>query len=128
MELLQQENKLQQVVKLVGPDVLPDTQRIVLETCTMFKNVFLQQNAFDKIDMFSVADKQVKMLRIILSFHQNAAKAIKQGATLVKIKKLPIIHEIAKMKFNISNEELGKLDELHNKVKQSFEELERKYV
>jgi len=128
MELLQQENKLQQVVKLVGPDVLPDTQRIILETCTMFKNVFLQQNAFDKIDMFSVAEKQVKMLRIILSFHENAIKAIKLGSTLIKIKKLPIINEIAKMKFNISNEELDKLDELHNKVKQSFEELDRKYV
>ncbi|MCD6460180.1 V-type ATP synthase subunit A [bacterium] len=128
MDLLQQENKLQQVVKLVGPDVLPDSQRIILETCTIFKNVFLQQNAFDKIDMFSVAAKQVKMLHIILSFHTNALKAIKKGATLVKIKKLPIIHEIAKMKFNISNEELDKLDKLQLALENSFEELDRKYV
>ncbi len=128
MDLLQQENKLQQVVKLVGPDVLPDSQRLVLETCTIFKNVFLQQNAFDKIDMYSVADKQVKMLRIILAFHSGASAAIKKGATLVKIKKLPVIHDIAKMKFTISNDELDKLDGLLKQVQLSFSELDKRYV
>ncbi|MDX9701812.1 MAG: V-type ATP synthase subunit A [Candidatus Auribacterota bacterium] len=128
MDLLQQENKLQQVVKLVGPDVLPDSQRLVLETCTIFKNVFLQQNAFDKIDMYSLAEKQVKMLRIILAFHTGASAAIKKGSTLVKIKKLPVIHEIAKMKFNISNEELDKLDSLLKQVQMAFSELEKHYV
>lgn len=127
MELLLQENKLQQVVKLVGPDVLPDAQRLVLETCTIFKNVFLQQNAYDKIDMFSVVEKQVKMLRIILTFHKLATNVIKKGATLVRIKQLDIMHDIAKMKFTIPNEEFQKLDELHTKIEHTFNELEQKY-
>lgn len=128
MDLLQQENKLQQVVKLVGPDVLPDSQRLVLETCTMFKNVFLQQNAFDKIDMYSVAEKQVKMLRIILAFHNGALAALKKGATLVKIKKQPVLHDISKMKFTIANDELDKLDALLKNVELAFTELEKRHV
>ena len=50
MDLLHREVRLQQVVKLVGPDALPDTQRLILEICTLFKNALLQQNAYDKID------------------------------------------------------------------------------
>ncbi len=127
MELLQQENKLQQVVKLVGADVLPDRQRLILETCTLFKNVFLQQNAFDKIDTFSVVEKQVKMLRIILTFYQCALNVIKKGATLVKIKELDIIHKIVRMKLSIPNDQLNKLDELHDYVEQTFSALGQRY-
>jgi len=62
MELLQKEVRLQQVVKLVGPDALPDSQRFILEVCTLCKNAFLQQNAFDDIDRYSVVEKQLRML------------------------------------------------------------------
>ncbi len=127
MELLQQESKLQQVVKLVGPDVLPDTQRLVLDTATYFKNAFLQQNAFDKIDMYSVVAKQVKMLRIILTFYHSGLKLIKKGATLVKIKQLPILSEMAKMKFSVANEEVEKLDDLLDRMRKTFSELELTY-
>jgi len=65
MELLQKEERLQQIVKLVGADALPDSQNFILEVCNMFKNAFLQQNAFDKIDRYCVVEKQVKMLSCI---------------------------------------------------------------
>ncbi len=119
MGLLQKESKLLQVVKLVGPDVLPDTQRMILETCTLFKNIFLQQNAFDKIDMYCTVKKQVKMLRIILGFHKMGLSMIKNGATLVKVKNMDILRDISKMKFNISNDEIDKLDQLLQKIEQS---------
>lgn len=128
MDLLQQESKLQQVVKLVGPDVLPDTQRLVLETSTYFKNAFLQQNAFDPIDTYSVVDKQVKMLRIILTFHREGLALIKKGATLVRIKQLPILSEMVKIKFSIPNEELERLDDLQQRMEQSFSELGQRYA
>lgn len=123
LDLLQQESKLQQVVKLVGPDVLPDTQRLVLETCTLFKNVFLQQNAFDKIDMFSVVEKQFKMMKIIITFYKGGLNLIKNGFTLVQIKNLSVVRDISRMKFTISNEEVAKLDQIQQKMEQAFNEM-----
>jgi V/A-type H+-transporting ATPase subunit A len=75
MELLQKEVRLLQVVKLVGPDALPDSQRFVIEVCTMFKNAFLQQNAFDDIDRYSTVEKQLMMLTIIKFTVPNEAPA-----------------------------------------------------
>jgi len=127
MELLQAEAKLQQVVKLVGPDVLPDSQRIILETCTLFKNAFLQQSAFDPVDMYSVAEKQVKMLKIIVTFYRRGNEAIKRGATLVKLKKLKIYPEIKKMKFDTPNDQLELLDKIQKRLDRAMNDLEAIY-
>lgn len=120
MDLLQQETKLQQVVKLVGPDVLPDTQRIVLETCTMFKNAFLQQNSFDKIDMYCTPEKQVRMLQIILEFYDLGLANIKKGANIHQIKKLEVTSDIMRMKFSVSNDEVEKIDAIRDKLQNSM--------
>ena len=60
IELLKREQRLSQIVKLIGPDALPDNQRLILLVAEMIKNGFLQQNAYDEIDMFCVPDKQVR--------------------------------------------------------------------
>ena len=120
MDLLQQETKLQQVVKLVGPDVLPDTQRIVLETCTMFKNAFLQQNSFDKIDMYCTPEKQVRMLQIILEYYDLGLANIKKGANIHQIKKLEVTSDIMRMKFSVSNDEVEKIDAIREKLQNSM--------
>ena len=116
IELLQKEAHLQQVVKLVGPDVLPDTQKIILDTCLIFKNAFLQQSAFDAVDTFSVPKKQVKMLKIILIFHKKSLEAIKRGVPLAEIKKSKIYSQIMKMKLTYSNEDSDKLDTLMGEI------------
>ncbi len=121
--LLQKEGKLQQVVKLVGPDVLPDSQRLILEVCNIFKNAFLQQNAFDKIDTFTVAQKQVKMLKVILTFYNKGVEAIKRGALLIQLKKLAVYPEIMKMKFSIPNDKLKDLDDLLIRVEKQIDAL-----
>ncbi|MCB1195320.1 V-type ATP synthase subunit A [bacterium] len=118
LTLLQKESKLQQVVKLVGPDVLPDTQRLILETCMLFKNGFLQQNAFDPIDMYAVVGKQLKMLRIIVQFYRTALAMIKQGSTLVRIKELPLFRQISTMKSTVPNDKLDALDSLYSHLVQ----------
>ncbi|MBU8922488.1 MAG: V-type ATP synthase subunit A [Bacteroidales bacterium] len=123
MDLLQQESKLQQVVKLVGPDVLPDTQRIILETCTMFKNAFLQQNSFDRIDMYCVPEKQVKMLQIILEFYDQGLESIKKGATIHQLKRMEVVSDIMRMKFAVANDEIEKIDELRDKLTRSMERI-----
>ena len=121
--LLQKEERLQQVVKLVGADVLPDSQKLIIEVCTLFKNTFLQQSAFDRIDMYSTVQKQVKMLKIIVTYYRMSAEAIKKGATLIKIKHMKIVNEITRMKLSISNDEVEKLDELQNRLEREMRRL-----
>ena len=120
MNLLQQEGKLLQVVKLVGPDVLPDTQRIVLETCTMFKNAFLQQNSYDAIDMYCTPEKQIKMLRVILDFYELGLDNIKKGANIHQLKKMEVTSDIMRMKFSIRNDEIEKIDDIRDKLSRSM--------
>jgi V/A-type H+-transporting ATPase subunit A len=127
MELLQREVRLQQVVKLVGPDALPDSQRFVIEVCTLFKNAFLQQSAFDDIDRFSTAQKQMKMLSLILTFWRRGAEAIRKGVTLVRLKRLKILQEVIKMKFNLANEDLASFDRLAARLERSLGQLESIY-
>jgi len=127
LDLLQQEGKLQQVVKLVGPDVLPDTQRIVLETCDMFKKAFLQQNSYDRIDMYCTPEKQIKMLRVILDFYELGLECIRKGANIHQLKKMEVYSEIMRMKFSISNDEIEKIDALRDKLRSSIRRIEEMY-
>lgn len=128
LELLQREARLQQVVKLVGADVLPDSQRLILEVCTLFKNTFLQQSAFDRIDMYATVQKQVKMLRIIVTFYRLGLKAIQEGATLIKLRRLKVIPDIARMKFRISNDEIEKLDAIQERLEREMRRLGEIYA
>jgi V/A-type H+-transporting ATPase subunit A len=128
IELLHKEVRLQQVVKLVGPDALPDTQRFVLEVCSLFKNAFLQQNAYDKIDAFSVVRKQAKMLHIIAAYWRRGSAAIKSGVTLVELKKMKVYQEIIKMKFSIPNDDLAGFDKVETHIDRSMNQLEALHV
>ncbi|HOE27498.1 MAG: V-type ATP synthase subunit A [Candidatus Aureabacteria bacterium] len=127
MGLLQQENRLQQVVKLVGPDVLPDSQRIVLETCALFKNSFLQQDAFSARDAYTPAEKQMKMLSLILRFHRLGSRALQKGATLVAVRGLPSYREMMRMRQTVPNDDLSALDRMGEELERSIAELEARY-
>ena len=127
MELLQREVRLQQVVKLVGPDALPDSQRFIIEVCTLFKNAFLQQNAFDDVDRYSTVEKQTKMLDVVLLFWRRGSEAIRRGATLVKLRRMKVYQDIVKMKFTIPNDEPEKLDRLAARLERSLDQLETIY-
>lgn len=124
MDLLHREVRLQQVVKLVGPDALPDTQRFILEVCTLFKNAFLQQNAYDKIDAFSVVQKQARMLHVIVAYWKRGSAVIKDGATLIALKKLKVYQEIVKMKFSIPNDDLSGFDKIEARLERAMDQLE----
>jgi V/A-type H+-transporting ATPase subunit A len=128
MELLQKEVRLQQVVKLVGPDALPDSQRFIIEVCTLFKNAFLQQSAFDDIDRYSIPEKQLKMLQLILLYWHRGMDMIKRGGTLVNIKQMKVLQEITRMKFTISNDDLKAIETLSLKLERSFDQLETLYA
>jgi V/A-type H+/Na+-transporting ATPase subunit A len=124
MRILQTEDELKNIVKLVGPEGLPDKQRLVLEMARVLREGFLQQNALDRVDTFCVPEKQFKMLKIIVEFHQLAERVISKGAPMFKVTQLPVLQEIMRMKTTVENDKTNLLDELQNRMQQSFKELE----
>lgn len=128
LEILQKEDKLQQIVKLVGPDVLPDSQRFILFLAELIKNGFLEQNAFDAIDMFCFPEKQVLLLKILLLIYHRGLRVIEKGAPLVRIREIPVIDRIIRAKSVIPNDNLEGLEKLLNEVNAQFDQLERSYA
>ncbi len=127
LELLKREQRLQQIVRLIGPDALPDTERIILVTAEMIKNGFLQQSAFDDIDMFSEPAKQIMILAMIMSFHERASRIIKSGAPLMKVVNLACREEIVRVKTTYKNEDTAGIAAVELRMNQQLDELERMY-
>ena len=128
LDLLHREVRLQQVVKLVGPDALPDSQRFVIEVCTLFKNAFLQQNAFDEIDRYTTAQKQRAMLELILSYWKRGSAAIRKGVTIVKLRRIKVLNEVVRMKSDIPNDDVRKVERLGARLERSIDQLESIYA
>lgn len=127
MEILSEESRLSQIVKLVGPDALPDEQRIVLETARIIREGFLQQNAMDTVDAFSTIQKQIRMLELMLYFHARATRVIKHGATISVVRNLPVIGTLIRMKTLVENDQLGKMDEIQKTIDEQLNQLEMEY-
>lgn len=123
MDLLQKETRLQQIVKLVGADALPDSQNFIIEVCTLFKNAFLQQNAFDEIDRYCSPEKQIAMMDIIMTYYDEGQAAISKGVPMVKIRRLSVVQDIARMRFNVSNDNVQQIDRLALKLHRSITQL-----
>ncbi len=98
MYLLQKEVELQEIVQLVGPDALPESEKAILEITRMIREDFLQQSAYHEVDSFCSLEKQYWMLRVILAFYDRMSQAMGKGVSLVKILKLPVKTEIGRMK------------------------------
>jgi V/A-type H+-transporting ATPase subunit A len=124
MRILQAEDDLKNIVKLVGPEALPDKQRLILETARIIRLALLQQNALDPIDTYCSPQKQFKMLKIIMDLHKYADRIISKGAPIFKITQLPITGEIMRMKTSITNDKVDQLDDLQNRMQRQLEELE----
>jgi len=108
MYLLQKEVELQEIVQLVGPDALPESEKVILEITRMVREDFLQQSAYHEIDSFCPLEKQYLMLKVILSFYDRASEAMSRGVALNKIMKLPLKAEIGRMK------ELGDVERIRS--------------
>ncbi len=127
LELLKREQRLQQIVRLIGPDALPDTERIILVVAEMIKNGFLQQSAFDDIDMFSVPEKQIMILAMVMSFYRRSSAIIRNGAPLAKIVALPSREEIVRIKTTFDNADLSGILAVETRMNAQLDELERLY-
>lgn len=127
MTLLQREERLQQIVKLVGPDVLPDSQKLILFVAEMIKDGFLAQSAFDENDMYCTPEKQIMLLRLILNFYKKGRDLIQAGVPLTRIRQLGCVAQIIRAKIAYSNKELGKVLELEKSAMEEMDELGKEF-
>ena len=118
--ILQREDTLKEIVRLLGPEALPDEEKLVLEVARMLKIGILQQNSFDKVDTYCGPAKQLKLVRLMVMFYKEAQKALKEGKSLADIRALPIITTLLKAKFEVTDEQISKLDEIEKQLSDSF--------
>jgi V/A-type H+-transporting ATPase subunit A len=127
LDLLKREQRLAEIVRLIGPDALPDEQKLILVTADIIKDGYLQQNSFDAVDMYCVPAKQVRLLELIMEFHERAETCIKLGAPLSKITGTGLKEGLSRLKSTVQNDDLAALDEFEAKMRAALEELERSY-
>jgi V/A-type H+-transporting ATPase subunit A len=128
MDILTEESRLTQIVKLVGPDALPDDERLTLETARLLREGFLQQNALDDVDAYSTIQKQIRLLGLILHFHQRAQRIVKAGALIAVIHDLPVVNTLIRMKALVTNDNLSRLDDIQHEIDEQMDQLEAKYL
>jgi V/A-type H+/Na+-transporting ATPase subunit A len=121
--ILQREDTLKEIVRLLGPEALPDEEKLVLEVARMIKIGILQQNSFDKVDTYCSPQKQLKQVKLMVQFYKNAQKALKEGGSLMDIRAMPILTSLLKAKFEITDEEVSKLDILEKEMTEQFSKL-----
>ena len=111
VSLLTQENSLNEIVKLIGSDVLPDDQKLVLEIARVIRLGFVQQNAFHKEDTYVPMEKQLKMMEVILYLYDKCKKLIAMNMPMSLLRENDIFEKIISIKYDVANNELGKFDD-----------------
>lgn len=123
LRLLQEENALSEIVKLVGEDILPDDQRLVLEIAKVFKNGYLQQNAYHKNDASVSLKKQYEMLKIFNLLYDQSLEAVKKAIPLSIIKNDAMFYKISMMKYNISEDQTELFYSLSREIESYYKEI-----
>ena len=114
--LLSQESSLMEIVKLIGGDVLPDDQKLILEIAKVIRVGFLQQNAFHKDDTCVPMEKQFKMMEIILYLYRKSRSLISMGMPMSVLKEDPIFDQVIAIKYDVPNDNLAMLDDYKKKI------------
>ena len=121
--ILQREDTLKEIVRLLGPEALPDEEKIILEVARMIKIGLLQQNSFDDVDTFCSPEKQFKLMKLLVDFYNKGQQAIKEGASLADIRALPIITLLLKARMDVKDDEMSKLDKLDADMQEQFKSI-----
>ena len=116
MAILNQESSLMEIVKLIGSDVLPDDQKLVLEIARVIRLGFLQQNAFHQEDTCVPMDKQFRMMEIILYLYRKCRSLITMGMPISVLREENIFEKIISVKYDIANDEMYKFDEYEKDI------------
>lgn len=123
LALLTKESELNEIVKLIGSDVLPDDQKLVLEIARVIRLGFLQQNAYHPSDTYVPLQKQLKMMEVILYLYDKCADLIGLNMPMSLLRENTIFEEIIAIKYNVGNDEPEKFIEYHNKIDAFYHKL-----
>jgi len=128
MSLLQRDEELREIVMLVGPDALSESQRATLEAARMIKEDFLIQSALHPVDSYCSTEKTTDMMRLVLKFHERMARAVEQGVPLQKILDIPVRQEIARCKIEPS-EKFGDVSKgIEERLEDQFRQLTAEFL
>ena len=118
--LLLEEKGLMEIVKLIGVDVLPDEQKLIVEISRVIRVGFLQQNATDPTDTYVPLEKQLKMMRCILHLYNKSAELISKKIPISKITALKLFDKLVAMKYDVPNDQLGMLDDYITEINRTL--------
>lgn len=128
MALLNQESSLMEIVKLIGSDVLPDDQKLVLEIARVIRLGFLQQNAFHKEDTCVPLEKQMKMMETILYLYQKSRALVTMGMPMSILKEDNIFEKVISIKYDVENDALYKFDDYKKAIDAFYDKVVEKNV
>ncbi|MBO5069945.1 MAG: V-type ATP synthase subunit A, partial [Roseburia sp.] len=123
LNILTTENRLNEIVKLIGSDVLPDDQKLVLEIARVIRLGFLQQNAFHAEDTYVPLEKQLKMMEVILHLQERCKALIDKNMPMALLRESEIIEKLIAIKYDVANNELGKFDEYNEMIEKFYRHL-----
>lgn len=126
LTILKEEARLQNIVKLIGEDALPDDQKATFYGARLIKEDFLQQSAFDAVDAYSAAGKQVSMLEIILRFIERMKEAVSHRIPVYRMMDLPVVEEIHRMKTAVEGDDTAPFEAIRTRLEDEFNELLKK--
>jgi V/A-type H+-transporting ATPase subunit A len=118
--LLQREDTLKEIVRLLGPEALPDEEKLILEVARMVKIGLLQQNSFDDVDTYCSPEKQYKLMKLLVDFYRKGQQALKEGTPLADIRNISVVSLILKARMDVKDNEMAKLDQLDVQMQEEF--------
>lgn len=121
LRILTEESKLNEIVKLIGSDVLPDDQKLTLEIARVIRLGFIQQNAYHASDTYVPLAKQMKMMETILYLYEKAKSLVEMNMPMSLLRENPIFDHIISMKYDVGNEELAKFDTYKTEIDKFYQ-------
>lgn len=125
LNILTTESRLNEIVKLIGSDVLPDDQKLILEIARVIRLGFLQQNAFHAEDTFVPMEKQLKMMETILYLYEKCKELIGMGMPMAMLREQNVFEKIISIKYDVTNKELQKFEEYRQMIDEFYRNLVR---
>ena len=123
LNILTMENRLNEIVKLIGSDVLPDDQKLVLEIARVIRLGFLQQNAFHKEDTYVPMEKQLRMMEIILHLYDRCKALIDRNMPMALLRESDIFEKIISIKYDVANDKLEQLNLYDDRIEEFYQHL-----
>lgn len=121
--ILSEEDKLMEIVKLVGSDVLPDDQKLIIEIAKVIRVGFLQQNAFHKDDTFVPLEKQKRMMQVVLYLYKRVRHLISLSVPISRVIETQIFDKLTRIKYDIPNNQVEKIDDYKKEIDQIVDKI-----